>query len=243
MPPREWNAASYDRVSDPQLAMARDVIDRLTCAATSACSTRAAAPAASPRSLLERVPNGAVVAVDGSAAMVEVTRERLGDRVDAFASDLLDWSSTGPSTRSSRPRPSTGSPTTSGSSPACTPRCGPAAASPPSAAAGNVANVQAAIDAIDHPALRGWAGPWNFATPEQTAARLRAAGFTDVWTWLQPWPVEPEDPREYFSTIDPRLAPGPAAGGRAAAVRRRRPARLGEPVVANYVRLNLLARR
>ena len=29
MPPREWDAASYDRMSDPQLAMARDVIDRL----------------------------------------------------------------------------------------------------------------------------------------------------------------------------------------------------------------------
>ena len=29
MSPREWNAASYDRMSDPQLAMARDVMDRL----------------------------------------------------------------------------------------------------------------------------------------------------------------------------------------------------------------------
>ena len=29
MPPREWDASSYDRVSDPQIAMARDVIDRL----------------------------------------------------------------------------------------------------------------------------------------------------------------------------------------------------------------------
>ena len=29
MPPREWDASSYDRMSDPQLAMARDVIDRL----------------------------------------------------------------------------------------------------------------------------------------------------------------------------------------------------------------------
>ncbi len=49
--------------------------------------------------------------------------------------------------------------------------------------------------------LRGWAGPWNYATPEATAERLRAAGFTDVWTWLQPWPVEPADPHEYFTTV------------------------------------------
>ena len=109
--------------------------------------------------------------------------------------------------------------------------------------AGNVANVQAAIDAVDHAALRGWAGPWNFATPEQTAARLRAAGFTDVWTWLQPWPVEPEDPREYFSTtvlgshLDrlPETERGPFVDDVLS--------RLGEPVRANYVRLNLLARR
>ena len=27
------------------------------------------------------------------------------------------------------------------------------------------------------------------------------AGFTDVWTWLQPWLVEPPDPKEYFTTV------------------------------------------
>ena len=44
-------------------------------------------------------------------------------------------------------------------------------------------------------------GPWNFATPQRDAARVsRPPGFTDVWTWLQPWPVQPEDPREYFAT-------------------------------------------
>ncbi len=73
---------------------------------------------------------------------------------------------------------------------------------------------------------------------------LRAAGFTDVWTWLQPWPVEPEDPREYFSTTVilgshlERLPEDERAPFVDAVL-----AQLGEPVVANYVRLNLLARR
>ena len=75
-----------------------------------------------------------------------------------------------------------------------------------------------------------------------TRARLEAAGFSDVWTWLQPWPVQPDDPREYFTTDDPRLASRPAAGAERAPFVDAVLAQLDEPVVANYVRLNLLAR-
>ena len=244
MPPREWNAASYNRVSDPQLAMARDVIDRLDLRGDERVLDAGCGTGRVTEELLARVPNGSVVAVDGSVAMVEETRKRLGDRVEAFVSDLVELELTRPvdailSTATfhwiadherlfarlhAALRP--------GGRIAA--QCG---------GAGNVANVQAAIDAVDHPALRGWAGPWNFATPEQTAARLRAAGFSDVWTWLQPWPVEPEDPREYFSTtvlgshLDrlPEADRGPFVDDVLS--------RLGEPVRANYVRLNLLARR
>jgi trans-aconitate 2-methyltransferase len=109
--------------------------------------------------------------------------------------------------------------------------------------AGNIANVQAAIDAVDHPALRGWAGPWNYATPEETTQRLEHAGFKDIWAWLQPWPVEPADPKEYFTTVilGSHLERLPAD--------ERDPfvdavlSEMDEPVVANYVRLNILARR
>ncbi len=101
----------------------------------------------------------------------------------------------------------------------------------------------AAIDRVGHPALAGWAGPWNFAGARETAERLRGAGFADVWTWLQPWPVQPEDPRAFFATVilGAHLDRLPAAD--------REPfidavmAEMGEPVVAGYVRLNLLARR
>ena len=92
-------------------------------------------------------------------------------------------------------------------------------------------------------ALRGWPGPWNFATTQETKARLEAAGFTAIWTWLQPWPVQPEDPRQFFATsiLGSHLDRLPEA--------ERDPfidavlARLDEPITANYVRLNLLARR
>ena len=108
--------------------------------------------------------------------------------------------------------------------------------------AGNVANVQAAIDAVDHPALRGWPGPWNFATPDETTPRAcERAGFTDVWTWLQPWLVEPPDPKEYFTTVilGSHLERLPERGPRAVRGRRAR----ARHVTPNYVRLNILARR
>ena len=44
-------------------------------------------------------------------------------------------------------------------------------------------------------------GPWNYASPEDTEARLRAAGFDEVRCWLQPWPVEPGDPVEFARTV------------------------------------------
>ena len=35
----------------------------------------------------------------------------------------------------------------------------------------------------------GWANPWEFATPEETALRLAEAGFTDIETSLEPAPT------------------------------------------------------
>jgi trans-aconitate 2-methyltransferase len=243
MPPREWNAASYDRMSDPQLAMGRDVIDRLDLRGDERVLDAGCGSGRVTEELLGRVPNGTVIAVDGSVAMVEQTRERLGERVEAFAVDLLDLEVTQPfdailSTATfhwigdhdrlfarlhAALRP--------GGRLAA--QCG---------GAGNIANVQTAIDAVDHPALRDWAGPWNFATPEATTRRLTAAGFTAVWTWLQPWRVDPPDPREYFATVilGTHLERLPEAD-RDAFVEDVL-AQLDEPVHADYVRLNILAR-
>jgi trans-aconitate 2-methyltransferase len=184
------------------------------------------------------------VAVDGSEAMVEETRRRFGDRVEAFATDLLDL-------ELARPVDAILSTATfhwigdherlfarlyAALKPGgqLVAQCG---------GEGNVANVAAAIERVGHPALAGWSGPWNFAGARVTAERLRAAGFRDVWTWLQPWPVQPEDPRTFFATVilGAHLDRLPEAD--------REPfidavmAEMGEPVVARYVRLNLLARR
>ena len=86
MPPREWNAASYDRMSDPQVAMARDVMDRLDLRGDERVLDAGCGTGRVTELLLERVPNGSVVAVDGSEAMVDAgaraaRRPRRGVRV------------------------------------------------------------------------------------------------------------------------------------------------------------------
>ena len=114
--------------------------------------------------------------------------------------------------------------------------------------AGNVANVhavalEAAVDAGVGDRLAGWPVPWNFAGPEETEARLQAAGFQDIRCWLQPWPVEPDEPRTYLETIClgphlERLEPGEHGRFLDAVM-----ARMGKRPVLDYVRLNIVARR
>jgi trans-aconitate 2-methyltransferase len=238
MPPREWDASSYDRMSNPQLTMGRDVIDRLGLHGDERVLDAGCGTGRVTELLRERVPHGTVIAVDGSAAMVEQTRAR---GIEAFTADLVELHLDEPvdailSTatfhwikdhdalfarmfEALRPGGQMSA------------QCG---------GAGNVANVQAAIDAVDHPALRGWPGPWNFATAEETKRRLEAQGFTDVWTWLQPWLVEPPHPKEYFTTVilGSHLERIPEAEREAFV-----DAVLEHGTHANYVRLNILARR
>jgi trans-aconitate 2-methyltransferase len=244
MSPREWDASSYDRMSDPQLAMARDVIDRLDLQGDERVLDAGCGTGRVTAVVVDRVPDGHVIAVDGSEAMVAETRKRFGDAVTAFASDLVELELDEPvdailSTATFHWIPDHQklfnrlyAALKPGGRFAA--QCG---------GAGNIANVQAAIDAVDHPALRGWAGPWNYATPEDTTKRLQDAGFTDIWTWLQPWPVEPPDPREYFTTV--------ILGSHLEGLEQQQRApfvdavldHMDTPVIANYVRLNILARR
>jgi trans-aconitate 2-methyltransferase len=90
-----------------------------------------------------------------------------------------------------------------------------------------------------------WPGPWTFATPEEAAARLGAAGFVDVETWLhdEPTRIDPGEPLETFlATVVLRahLERKPEAD-RASFVRR-----VAEQLPdgqVDYVRLNITARR
>jgi trans-aconitate 2-methyltransferase len=50
-------------------------------------------------------------------------------------------------------------------------------------------------------ALRDVEAVTNFYSPEETAKRLRAAGFVDEQAWLEEIPVRPDDPIGYLRTI------------------------------------------
>jgi trans-aconitate 2-methyltransferase len=68
---------------------------------------------------------------------------------------------------------------------------------------GNVAELSAAASAVAEREpfarhLAGWPGPWNFAGPEESAERLRAAGFTEVSTWLVRRPAPYDDLAEWL---------------------------------------------
>ena len=84
-----------------------------------------------------------------------------------------------------------------------------------------------------------WRAPWNYAGPEVTRERLLAAGFAAAECWLEPAPREPEDPREFLSTIvlGPHVQQLPERAARAVHGRRARGARRAG--VVDYVRLNI----
>ena len=71
---------------------------------------------------------------------------------------------------------------------------------------GNVAHFLETVDEVVADSrftkyFEGWRNPWNFADPDTTAERLNRAGFDEVETWLEPWPVRPSEPREFMRTV------------------------------------------
>jgi trans-aconitate 2-methyltransferase len=248
MPPRDWDAASYERMSGPLEAMGRDVLDRLDLRGDERVLDAGCGTGRVTAALLERVPRGEVVAVDGSAAMVEAARGRLGDSVEFRVADLLDLALDRPvdailSTATfhwiaDHDRLFAHLLTLLKPSGQLVAQCG---------GAGNVAALKAAAERVGErepfaAALAGWPGPWNFASTTDTAQRLLRLGWLDVWTWSQHVLVEPDDPHEYLGTV--------ALGSHLERLEPRLRDRfvheviadLDEPVV-DYVRLNILARR
>jgi trans-aconitate 2-methyltransferase len=153
--------------------------------------------------LLELVPTGQVLAIDQSAEMVAVARERLGSRAQVWRQDVLDLDLERPvdaiiSTATLHwvpdhdllwPRLAT----------ALRPggalevQCG---------GKGNIARVRRVIDVVARekaPELVGWS-PWRFAGPEETERRLQEAGFAERRCWLEERPTYPDDVDAFVRT-------------------------------------------
>lgn len=206
---REWDGATYDRISAPMERMGRAVLDRLALAGDETVLDAGCGSGRVTEALRERLPRGRVIGVDGSADMIAAARVRLGETADLRVADLLDLD-LGPDAPvdhvlstatfhwiADHPRLFGRLRASVRPGGRLVAQCG---------GTGNVANVHAAADVVGvrtpyaaH--LEGWVGPWNFATPEDTEERLRTAGFREARCWLQPGPVTPDDPATYLRTI------------------------------------------
>ena len=135
MSARDWDAATYDRVSEPQLAWGIEVLTRLDLAGDETVLDVGCGTGRVTALLADRLPRGLVIAVDAAPSMVDAARPALGERATVLCADVLDLELDEPSTPSSRRPPSTGSSTMSGCSRAWLSSCARAVASSPSVAA------------------------------------------------------------------------------------------------------------
>jgi trans-aconitate 2-methyltransferase len=246
---RDWDAKTYHRVSAPHQDWAAVLFDRLDLQPDESVLDAGCGSGRVTLGLIERVPQGRVVAADGAPSMVAQARELLGDKATVIQSDLVDlvldepvdavfssavfhwiadhdalfarlFAALKPGGR-------------------IVAQCG---------GKGNIdrfREVGAAVAARPEYAqyLEGWEGPWNYQSAEATAERLERIGFTEVETWLQPWMVTPPEPKEFVRSV----CLHPFTERLPADLHERYVddvlAECGDPLELDYVRLNIVARR
>ena len=247
--PVDWDAETYDRVSDPQLSWGNEVLDRLRLEGDETVLDAGCGSGRLTSRLADRLPEGRLLACDASPSMVEKAREALGDRVEVFDADLTELVLSEPvdlvfsnavfhwirdhdllfARLFAALRPGG----------RLVAQCG---------GAGNVASLAAAIQHVSsrqpfHEYLGDWERPWNFRGTAEMTSALRRAGFEEIRCWLESKPVRPQEPLDFVrvSALGPHLEQLPEE------VRDRFAeevvAKLQEPVTLDYVRLNIEAVR
>lgn len=242
---RDWDGAGYDRISGTMEAFGLEVLSRLDLAGDETVLDAGCGSGRITEALIERLPRGHAIGVDQSGSMIEAARRRLGPGADLRVADLTEMEIEEPvdailSTATfhwiadhdllfrrlrAALRP--------GGRMAA--QCG---------GEGNIDTLRGRVAPLltvepyaEH--FAGWRPPWNYAAPGETRERLLAGGFSAAECRLTPAPREPEHPREFLSTIvlGPHVQQLPAE--------LREPFMddvldlLGEPVVVDYVRLNI----
>ena len=246
---RDWDAATYDRVSSPQVEWAGPVLDRLELRGDETVLDAGCGSGRVTEMLIERVRDGKVIAVDSSPAMVAKAREAIGDRAQVLLQDLAELRVQEPIdaifsnavfhwvldhkrlfTRlfeALRP---------GGRLEA---QCG---------GAGNVKTFHEAVSQLaDRPPFseffQDWSGPWHFADDGATTELLERIGFTDVRCWLEDRPVVPPEPQDYLRTVCLGYHLEQLPDELRETLVGRVMDTLGDPLTLEYVRLNISARR
>lgn len=213
----DWDARTYDRLAAPQEQWAGEVLERLPLSGEETVLDAGCGTGRVTRLLLDRLPEGRVVGVDGSPSMIELAGDALGadERVSLILSDLLEFTP-----ELLREHAGTDRVDVVFSNATfhwiadherlferlaallrpggrLVAQCG---------GRGNVENwIRAVRAAAAEPPfsehLDGFE-PWNFYGPEETEDRLRAAGFERPRCWLEHKPtITPEDPRNFVSVV------------------------------------------
>ena len=248
MTKRGWDGKTYDRIGTPQLEWGKVVLDRLELRGDETIVDAGCGSGRVTELLLERLPDGHVIALDGSSSMIEAARERLGDHaniefavMDLLELDLGDRQVDGVISTATfhwitdharlfeelhaiiRPGGQ------------LVAQCG---------GKGNIAKVLEQAYALMaepewSPFFEGYVDPHRFADAPETETLLGAAGFVEATCWLQPAPANPPEPPVFLGTV--------ILGG----AMERLPldlhdaflteilGRLPEPFEADYVRLNI----
>ncbi len=243
---RDWDAATYDRISDVQVGWAIEQLQRLPLRGDEVVLDAGCGSGRVTAELAARLPRGRVYGADISPSMVAHARAALGDRATVLCQDLVElelpervdavfsnatfhWIHDHDALFSALAR-------------VLLPggrlvaQCG---------GERNIDSFREAADqvAFDQPFapyFEGWKRPWNYAGAAETAARLERAGFTDVETWLEPKHVEPE--RAFLETVCLVRHLDPLPEDLREHFVDRVLERCGDPLVLDYVRLNMTAR-
>lgn len=254
----EWDAGSYERVSEPQVEWGRAVLARIPLRGDEDVLDAGCGTGRVTRLIAERVPRGSVVGVDASAAMVDEAARRLADlapRVRVRRADLLELELDRPvdlvvSTATfhwildherlfarihAALRPGG----------RLVAQCG---------GEGNIAGVLGAAAAVAglpgyvrH--LAGLPPRWAFPDPAATERRLEGAGLVQARAWLEEAPVSFDDEAlavEFLSTVVLRCHLERLPEDLRRPFAREVAARSTDPdgrVRIDYVRLNMQARR
>ena len=223
--PRDWDADAYDRLPIPMTRWGVEVVGWLDLAGDERVLDAGCGTGQVTRELLRRLPNGTVVALDGSPSMIEQARARLADdRVEFLVHDLLD----------PIPLPPVDAILSAGVL-----RHGGQLAAP-CGGAGNTERRATVVRDLGYDLEEDKL----FAGPEETRSRLERAGFDRIECWLhdEPTPIPRDDLELYLRTICLGSVLGRIPEDERDDVLRLAAERLPDGVI-DYVRLNIRARR
>jgi trans-aconitate methyltransferase len=256
----EWNATSYHKVSGPQASWGQKVLNRLTVNGDERAIDAGCGSGRLTGELMERLPNGPLIAIDRSWNMLMTARANLrpmpGARVSFVQVSLpdlpfADWADLVFSTATfhwikDHPALFAGIFRALRSGGRLHAQCGGG----PNLRRAHQLAEQVMDAAPFKPYFGDWPGPWEFANAEVTSSRLKKAGFMAIDTNLEEAPTTlatEADYREFVTTViyHPHLERLPDARTKQAFIDRVTglAAKEETPFTLDYWRLNMQARK